>query len=123
MAKNKLTPQQDVATRQFYVLVAQGANHDEADLKKLRSICLNLLNYDVTADGRYITRQAAPRTRPWGSGPEAVGGECEWLDDFKSAIKQGGKDARLNNKDSFTPHRSKSAPNTKVWKAVLPEDV
>ena len=123
MAKNKLTPQQDIVTRQFFVLVAQGANHDESELKRLREICLNLLNYECTTDGRFIAQQAAPRTRPWGSGPEAVGGACEWLDDFKPAIKQGGKDARTNNQDSFTPRSSKSAKNPKVFQAVLPKDV
>jgi len=114
MANNKLTPQQDIATRQFFVLVAQRAEHDPSELAIAARICLSLLNYEVTANGRFIEKGS---TVPgvYGTHPDELGGACEWLDDYKRAIKQGGKDARLNNKDSFTPGSGESPKDTKVW--------
>jgi len=121
MAKNNLTPQQDVATRQFYVLVALKLG-EQASSRALKQMCLDLLNYDLTQDGRFIEKDAG-RSYRWGTKPEDIGGPCEWVDDYKRAIKQGGKNASNNHKDTFTPGGSEPTTGAKTRKALLREDV
>lgn len=121
MAKNKLTPQQDIITRQFFQLVTQRAEHDPDELRTAQTICMNLLNYECTPDGRFVERDSRD-FYPFGDKP-VNDGPCEWLDDYKVALKQGGKDARLNTRDSFAPNSGEQSKDTEIREAVLREDV
>jgi len=124
MGKNSLTPQQDIITRQFYVLVTQQANHDPSELRQAGRICINLLNYQVTGDGRFLAKDPeATRTIKFGEALSEIPGECEWDSDYKRALKAGGKDAQANNKDSVAPDRSEQTKDSPLRKALLREDV
>jgi hypothetical protein len=116
VAKNALTPEQDILVRRFYVEVAEVAEgllpDSPASARTLRGVLLQLLNYDQLPSGAFIEK-GKDISIPYGS-TDYSAYPCEWEKDFEKAI---------NNLGSDQTSTSEPAPNTTLWEAVLPKDL
>lgn len=123
MSVNDLTPQQDIATRQFFMLVVQDLVKKNPSLARALTIsCLDLLNYDLI-DGKFVTRVTDhARVRPYGNS-DFKDLKCEWVKDYTAALKAGGKDVQRNHQDSIDPSASVEAESAEVGEAVLQREV
>ena len=122
MAKNNLTPQQDIATREFWALVASGESlfpGNPADWITLQKIVLKLLNYEVTTDGRYVEAGGRSSYR-WGTNP-ADDRPDEWESDYQRALEACNEDD--NSADTAASDSGEPSSDTPVREAVLSEDV
>lgn len=121
MAKNQLTPEQDLITRQFYKDVVISGNalvNSPAHKRQLRAIVLELLNYDQLPNGSFVEK-GKNITYTFGKEADYSKFPDEWEEDEKRA-----KEAVANNGDSSSSSStSQSAKSAKVREAVLPEKV
>lgn len=137
MAKNDLTPLQDVTTREFLVEVALAENvldNNPATKRRLLNTLYQLLNYQRLRDGRFVSKDAKLTYK--------LGGEVsmkdypdEWSSDYARAIdalKKGDKDANrkvkaqsltTNYNDSDEANSGKQTEDTSFWKTVLRKDL
>jgi hypothetical protein len=126
MAKNNLTPEQDVLTREFYVQVALAPNTlpDNPALKRqLGAICLNMLNYNRLTDGRFISKGKKIKMA-YGQQPSLEEYPDEWAEDYQAALQGMEKEEiTLENKGENKADSSKSSKSSKIWKALFPKDV
>lgn len=118
MAKNRMTPEQDILTREFYSTVATDPKlfpDSPIDQRSLAGILLRLLNYTVI-DGKFCSPERVS-TRKYG---EPVQVTCEWDEDTRRALEalNEGNSGSENKADS-----GKSAKDSEVREAVLREDV
>ncbi len=127
MAKNVLTPEQDILTRQFYVEVAQKAEallpNTPAFGRQLRAILLLLLNYDQLPSGAFVTK-GTTITKAFGS-VDYSSYTDEWVTDLGEALADVEMRKHEANKSTDTSEASASEPceDTEVRETVLPEDV
>jgi hypothetical protein len=124
MAQNNLTPEQDIIVREFFAkvaLVPDILEGNPADMITVRNVCLILLNYELTQDGRFIERKSV-RTARWGTAPENMGGACEWEDDYRSATRSA-TDEPIKIESPVETSTSKPSTYSKIRKAIFPEDV
>jgi hypothetical protein len=88
MASNKLTPQQDLLTREFYIEVAEKADDLLPDTaahgRHLRAILLALLNYDQLPNGAFISKGQSVKL-DYGS-RDFSGYPDEWQADYDFAV-------------------------------------
>lgn len=102
MAKNNLTPEQDLLTRRFYVEVAErsGLIPDSAvAMRTLRAILLELLNYDQLPNGNFVEKGKA-RTVKFGQSLDLPN---EWPADTRraeDAVKRFSSDYTSTGKSS-----------------------
>jgi len=124
MAKNVLTPAQDLLVREFYLNIAL---HIEAWLpstpvagRMLRRTLLDLLNYDQIGSGAYITKGTSVSikygTRDYSAYPN------EWDDDVRRA-EEALLNEEDNNTDTSEAGASESSQDTEIRETVLSEDV
>ena len=128
MAKNALTPQQDLLTREFYVNVAEKAEdflpNAPAYSRQLRAICLLLLNYDRLPGGAFIEKGQMLKI-DFGSN-DFSDYPCEWADDVATALEAIGEvtgNEITNDTDTSEASTSESSEDSEVREAVLPQDV
>ena len=127
MAKNVLTPEQDLLTRQFYVEVAQKAEallpNTPAFGRQLRAILLLLLNYDLLPSGAFVTKGTKVK-KAFGS-TDYSAYKDEWATDLGVALAdvEINKNEANNNTDPSEASTRESSEDTKVRETVLPEDV
>lgn len=118
MAKNRMTPEQDILTREFYSMVANDPSlfpNEPIDQRSLHGILLKLLNYTII-DGKFVTPEKVS-TRKYG---EPVQASCEWDADTKRVLEA------LNESDSGSEDEADSGVATEdseVREAILREDV
>jgi len=119
MANNKMTPEQDIVTREFYKIVAM-----DEDLmtvtgltgRQVRGICLQLLNYAVVK-GSFVD-PAKIKGRPY-SGSLTM--ECEWTADTRRAMEALVDEDNSSGEDEADS--SEPPTDTEIREAVLREDV
>lgn len=117
MAKNAMTPDQDILTRRFFIEVAEKAESiipdAAASARQLRAILLMMLNYDQTPDGKFVEKGVL-RTRPFGNNDFSAY-ECEWEKDFEAAIRRD--DDQANDTVEGTTEASTREPTarSKIW--------
>ncbi len=127
MAKNVLTPEQDLLTRQFYVEIAQVTEallpNTPAFGRQLRSILLLLLNYDLLPNGVFVTKGTTV-TKKLGSEDYSAYPD-EWVTDLGRALAdvEINKHEANNNTDTSEASTSEPSKNTEVRETVLPKDV
>ena len=124
MAKNSLTPEQDLITREFFLLVADKAEGllpgAPAYGRQLRAICLLLLNYDVNPTGGFMEKGSViTRTFHGNDYGDIVD---EWPADAARAQARFDNEA-TDNTDTSEASTSESSEDTEVREAVLPQDV
>ena len=130
MAKNNLTPQQDLITRQFLTEVATAENilPDTPGLRRqLYAILLTMLNYDRLTDGRFITK-GKKVTYPYMGMPSLEEYPDEWEADYVrtlKALKIYGDEVsyEVDVKNPDKADSGKPTKNTSVWKALFSKDV
>ena len=118
MAKNNMTPEQDIITREFFTAVVQDTNlfpQNPAMQRSLYSYVLHLLNYDLI-DGAYVEK-GKTTSRRYG---EAATVTCEWNADTRRAQEALNEDSGSGEDEADS---SKSSTDTEVREAVLREDV
>jgi hypothetical protein len=147
MATNKLTPEQDILTRRFYLEVAQTEGlFPDAPIqqKRLCALLMDMLNYQRLGNGNFVTK-GTPISVPFGnsmpSGLDAY--PDEWVEDYQRAVDaltaEGERDAlevtteaiesaedeglAVNDNDTSEASTSESSESTEVREAVLSEDV
>lgn len=122
MAKNNLTPEQDLITRAFFQEVLSDDRlfaDTSVGRNKARALCLNLLNYAMI-HGKFVEfKRASKLTHSLGRQPEA---ECEWNEDTKRTVKEFTR-ASASGEDSSKANSSKSPEGAALWKAIFPKDV
>lgn len=128
MAKNNLTPLQDLLVREFYVDVAVEAEKllpgAPAFARQLRSICLLLLNYDQIGSGVFVTKGTEIKV-PYGSS-DFTAYPDEWAVDFDTAltaISIGEGNETSDDTDKGEASTSEPSEDSTVREAVLPKDV
>jgi hypothetical protein len=136
MAKNNLTPEQDLLVREFFVEVAEKFESLQPDAgaygRQLRAICLLLLNYDQLPNGSFVTK-GTPIAREYGT-RDYDDYPDEWQADFAAAVaKVATLEGRVeyeeeqNNEveaeDTSETSTSEPSENTSVWKTILSKDV
>jgi len=125
MSINKLTPAQDMATRNFYTKVLDDETlfpEDPVNRIHAIGICRRLLNY-VVVDGKHVDPDKVPPKKLH----QTVEIEDEWMADALRA-QAALYDVEVTDEKNKAPNTrkansSKSAKSAKVRKAVLPEDV
>lgn len=118
MSKNSLTPEQDLITREFFVVVAQqghGLEDTPGNASHLRAICLGLLNYQQLPSGAFIDTKTKVTVEFGSQNYDAY--PCEWEADARRA-----NDA-VNPKSEPETSPSSKSTYSKVRKAILSEDV
>jgi hypothetical protein len=126
MAKNDLTAAQDILTREFLTRVALADNTLSVNpslKRQLHAICLELLGYERLADGRFISK-GKNVTMPYGQQPSMEDYPNEWNEDYEAAVQRLEKEAaaaKAAGKDKA--NRGKSSKSTKIWQAVLSENL
>lgn len=111
MAKNNLTPSQDVLTREFYEEVA--AQTEGVDGRRLRGILLDLLGYQVLANGNRVSKDIEPKI-PFGSGTAGLDKyPDEWRADLHRAL-EALEDEAVNNNNTDQADSGEPSPNTEV---------
>ncbi len=118
MALNNLTPEQDIATREFYDIVAAAPSYlqdSPAHRRQLIAILLEALNYNQLPNGAFVSKdtnvQVAFGSKDYSQYPD------EWDADKERAV------ASINSKDTAKASTSSKTKNTKVREAVLSKDV
>lgn len=133
MAKNNLTPQQDILTRDFLMQVALADNvfdNHSASKKRLVGALYKLLNYQRLADGRFVDASKDVMYK-FGQAPSYERFPCEFDTDYKAAeAKIEGYMNELqeelftdNDSGSDEADSSESSEGTEVREAVLSKDV
>ena len=115
MAKNILTPEQDLLTRHFFVIVGERIEallpNSPASGRTLRGILLQLLNYDQLPSGAFVTA-GTPITRSLGDNTySSYPSECE--DDYQRALEELDNEGGQNT-DSSEASSSVEAEDTEV---------
>lgn len=142
MAKNNLTPEQDLLCRRFYIEVAEKAEALLPDTpvhaQRLRRTILMLLNYRQLPNGAFVQADKAI-SRSFGN-PDYSAYTCEWADDAQRAWEalaledeQEYTDEPEDEEDWGTIAKdvesasetsgSVEAEDTEVRETILPEDV
>lgn len=126
MAKNDLTPLQDVITREFLVEVALAENTlpaNPAMKKSLIGTCYNLLNYDRLGDGRFITKGTKIKMS-FGLQPSTEDYPDEWNEDYQAALQALEEEsASTDGADSNKANRRFPSKDSKVRKTIFSKDV
>jgi len=118
MAKNRMTPEQDLLTRQFFAEVSQDPSlfpDTPVTQRDLIRTLLYLLNYQVI-DGKFVEKSKSVK-RPY-MGTAQV--DCEWDADVRRAEEalNEGNSGSQDEADSGEP-----STDTEVREAVLRQDV
>jgi len=121
MAKNNLTPMQDIAVRKFYTQVVQDTKSTvwagaEAARKAAEIACLELLNYYLY-EGKYVSKDKVQPTT-YGHKQDL---ECEWEADTLAA--EAGIYEANNNSDTNQADSGQSSESAEVREAILRENV
>lgn len=118
MAKNNMTAQQDLMTREFMVHVLSDDllfPGDPVGQGKAQQMCRRLLGY-VIIDGKHVSYEVAKAAQyKFGKRPVV---EDEWADDTRRVVDEVNK-----YKDSLEAGSSEPSEDTEVREAVLSEDV
>ena len=126
MAKNDLTPSQDIVTREFFVRVALAPNAlpaNKALKRQLSAICLELLNYNRLSDGRFISKDKEI-SMAYGTQPNLEDYPDEWDEDYEAALQGLEAEAAASKGQSRDQaYSGKSAKDTKVWKTLLSKNL
>ena len=142
MAKNDLTPIQDVITREFLVEVATAENvlsNNPASKKRLIGLLYQLLNYQRLPDGRFVSRDTSVRYMLGGTVSDKEYPD-EWSKDYARAIKalneedthvKQERSVRAVQEDMFATdfedsdeaNSGKQTKNTPLWKTLFSKDV
>ena len=126
MAKNNLTPMQDVLTREFLKLVLLEDNvlPDHPSIKKqVIAAVYSMLNYDRLGDGRFITKGKKVKM-PFGTQPSLEEYPDEWQADYERAVEELEKaEAAANIKDSDEADSGQPTPYTALRQALFSKDV
>ncbi len=127
MAKNVLTPEQDIATRNFYTLVASKAESllpsQPAFGRQLRAILLLLLNYNLLPGGIFVSKDIKIDV-PFGSNDYSQYKD-EWAADMGKALAEVeiNRHEGSNDTDTSEASTSESSEGPKVRETLLREDV
>jgi len=128
MAKNVLTPRQDLLTREFYVEVAERVEHMLPDSpaygRQLRAILLLLLNYDRIKSGAFIEKGQSVQIE-FGSNDYSAYPD-EWAADYDAAVAAiaiGEGNEEDYGTDTSEASASEQAEDSALREAVLSEDV
>lgn len=127
MAKNNLTPEEDLLTREFYATIAargdQFFSGSPASARQLRAILLLLLNYDQLPNGTFVTRGTKIDV-PFGSNDYSKYKD-EWMEDLAKSLAAVEISKNEANKDNDTSKARASEPSedTEVGETILREDV
>jgi hypothetical protein len=124
MAKNNLTPEQAVRTREFYMQVAQVPGlfpNDPVGQRNMQAAIIRLLGYVVVC-GKFVSPEKAKSVKMsfWGKPVTAAELEDEWNSDYQREL-----DA-INNSNSTDQTSARSQTESaavEVREAVLSEDV
>lgn len=118
MAKNLMTPEQDLLTREFYSTVANDSTLFPSNpvlQRNLVSTCLTLLNYDYIS-GCYVEKAQA-RTR-------GLQGEvrvtCEWATDAQRAMEAVDESDSSGEDETYS---SEPPKDSEVRETILREDL
>ena len=137
MAKNELTPLQDVATREFLLDVALAENvfGNHPSLKRqLIGLLYELLNYQRLTDGRFVSKDKKI-TYKLGGSPSHEEFPDEWAKDYENALMKLGKGERRDLKEkevrpvagdsnyTYEADSSEQTKNSPFWKTLLSKDV
>ena len=128
MATNNLTPEQDLLVREFYVEIGMKADDLFAaaptSARNLRSLLLELLNYDQIANGAYITKGTVVKmefgTKDLSAYPD------EWAADYDrsvAAIALGETDEADSVEDDVEASTGSPSSNTSLRETLFPKDV
>jgi hypothetical protein len=124
MAKNNLTPEQDIAVREFFAKVAIVTDilpGNPADMVTVRNVCMSLLNYTITPDGRFIAKDSK-RSFKYGTKVEEVGGPCEWEADYRKAQRES-TDEVIASVNPVKASTGKSSAYSKIRQALFSKDL
>lgn len=140
MAKNELTPTQDITTREFLMEVALAENvlnNDPSYKKQLIRILYDMLGYQRLIDGRFIDK-SKKITYLLGGIISREKYPCEWDKDYKRALKlaaqqerEGTDEEPKRQEEMFATHyndtdeadSSEPTKNPSLWKTLLSKDV
>lgn len=133
MAKNELTPHQDVLTREFLVdvVMAENSLSNHPSLKRqLIGLCYELLNYQRLQDGRFISKDKKI-THLLGQAPSKEEFPDEWAKDYQNALTKLGRGDEWDEKGTATSDdhytyeadSGKSTKNPPLWKTLFSKDV
>ena len=137
MAKNSLTPLQDVATREFLINVALAENvfnNHPTSKKRLIGMLYELLNYQRLPDGRFISKDKKIKYL-LGGGVSPTEYPDEWDADYDNALMKLGKGERSDLKEkavleatsdgnyTYEADSSESTKNPSLWKTLFSKDV
>jgi hypothetical protein len=122
MAKNNLTPEQDIITREFFNIVASNEDLFPQNPAMQRQLCAviisHLLNYEVVG-GKFIESGTRPARSLYNN--EALDVACEWRRDHKKALEA------INgpNNDTSTDEADSSEPASRptLRQTLLRKDV
>lgn len=124
MAKNILTPEQDLLTREFFLAVAAKADglliSNPAYARQLRAIVLLLLNYQPGPDGGFIEKGTVLHRSLSGKSQGKV--EDEWPADAAAAQKAFDNEAN-NDPNTSEASTGESSEDTPIRQTLLPEDL
>jgi hypothetical protein len=133
MAKNELTPEQDVLTREFLVDVALSENafSDHPALKRtLIGYCYRLLGYQRLPDGRFISEHINVKYKLGGT-ISLEDYPDEWQKDYANALMKAGKGELDERQKGFTfnsdstneTDSGKQTKDTPLWKTLFSKDL
>jgi len=118
VAKNNLTPEQDLITRRFFTAVLQDVKTDDpVGGRRASGYCLKLLGY-ANVHGKFVSVDKLDGLTYTMGGD--LNAECEWEDDTRK-VENEVKSNKGSNKDKA--NRSKSSKDTALWKAVFSKDL
>lgn len=118
MAINNLTPEQDLATREFFRVVVKDNTYlalSPASRKSLIGSLLTALNYNWLPNGSFVSKGTVI-SMPYGSTDYSKYPD-EWVADEERAREN------IDTKDTIEASASSESSDTEVREAVLPEDV
>jgi hypothetical protein len=133
MARNELTPEQDVTTREFLVEVALAENafSEHPALKRtLIGYCYKLLGYQRLPDGRFISEDINVKYKLGGTISFANYPD-EWEKDYQNALMKAGKGESNAKQEKFTfddnstneTDSGEPTKDTPLWKTLFSKDI
>lgn len=133
MAKNNLTPLQDVLTREFLIEVADAENvfsNNPARKRTLIGLMYELLNYQVLADGRCVSKDKKV-TFQLGGPPSHEKYPNEWDEDYNLALSLLKGETRAKKKErptaddnyTYEADSGEQTKNPSLWKALFSKDL
>ena len=114
MAKNNLSPEQDVLTREFYVKVATDDSlfpSNPAQARQLRAVIISLLGYAIV-QGKFVSPEKV-NSRSYFSQADY---EDEWMIDYKAALAalEGADEATENDTSEDEADSGESTEGSEV---------